>query len=223
MDNFSEKIYKLDSKGKERVLHVYTVGAELVQESGLVDGAKVEHRKTCTPKNVGKSNETTAQEQAVSQAKSKIEEKLTEGYFKTLQEANSIEVILPMLADDYKEKSKKINWLQVYVQPKLDGMRCLIIVKNGQVRLMSRAGKDIITMQHIIDEVSTKITPTSKFILDGELYSTELGNFQETMRAIKKVGPETTKIKFHMYDIVSDKPFIERHGMLLKIKEHWKF
>lgn len=210
MEEFSEKVYKLDSKGKERVLHVWTQNGDLNQESGLLEGSKTLHSKTCTPKNVGKSNETTAQEQAILQAKSKIEEKLTEGYFRTLQEANSTEVILPMLADDYKEKSKKINWLQTYVQPKLDGMRCLIIVKNGQVRLLSRAGKDIITMQHIIDAIKPMITPTSNYILDGELYAHGL-NFQENMRLLKKVRPgETEKICYNIYDIVSVKPFIER-------------
>ncbi len=219
MEEFSEKVYKLDSKGKERVLHVWTQNGDLNQESGLLEGSKTLHSKTCTPKNVGKSNETTAQEQAILQAKSKIEEKLTEGYFRTLQEANSTEVILPMLADDYKEKSKKINWLQVYLQPKLDGMRCLIIVKNGQVRLLSRAGKDIITMQHIIDAIKPMITATSNYILDGELYAHGL-NFQENMRLLKKVRPgETEKICYNIYDIVSVKPFIERFSFAKLVVE----
>lgn len=220
--NYTQKVYKLDTKGKERVLHIYTSGAELIQESGLIEGAKVEHRKTCTGKNIGKSNETTPEEQAVLQAESKIAEKLTEGYFYTLEEAKTTEVILPMLADDYKEKSKKINWLQAYVQPKLDGMRCLIIVKNGQVRLMSRAGKDIITMQHIIDAIKPMVSPTSNYILDGELYAHGL-NFQENMRLLKKVRPgETEKICHNIYDIVSVKPFIERFSFAKLVVEKCK-
>jgi DNA ligase-1 len=216
---FSVKLYKLDSKQKERVLHVYTQGATLVQESGLVDGAKVKHEKVCTGKNIGKSNATTPEEQAVLQAESKVAEKLTEGYFYTLEEAKSTEVILPMLADDYKEKGKKVDWLQAYVQPKLDGMRCLIIVKNGQVRLLSRAGKDIITMQHIIDAIKPMITATSNYILDGELYAHGL-NFQENMRLLKKVRPgETEKICYNIYDIVSVKPFIERFSFAKLVVE----
>jgi len=221
--SFSQKLFKLDSKLKERVLHIYTEGSTLIQESGLLDGAKTKHEKVCTPKNVGKSNQTTGEEQAVLQAESKIAEKLTEGYFRTLQEAKTIEVVLPMLADDYKEKGNKIKWLEpVYIQPKLDGMRCLIIVKNGQVRLMSRAGKDIITMQHIIDAIKPMISPTSNYILDGELYAHGL-NFQENMRLLKKVRPgETEKICYNIYDIVSVKPFIERFSFAKLVVEKCK-
>lgn len=211
--NYTQKVYKLDTKGKERVLHIYTSGAELIQESGLIDGAKVEHRKICTGKNIGKSNETTPEEQAIFQAKSKVVEKLSEGYFLTIEEAKSIKVVMPMLADDYKTKKLKVDWLNCYVQPKLDGMRCLVIVENGNVRLMSRAGKDIVTMQHIIDVIKPTLTPKSNYILDGELYAHGL-SFQDNMRLLKKVRPgETEKVCYHIYDIVSVKPFINRYNL----------
>lgn len=208
---FSQKLYKLDSKQKERVLHIWTLNGDLNQESGLLEGAKVLHTKTCKPKNVGKSNETTSQEQAVLQARSKMEEKLSEGYFLTIEEANSIKVVLPMLAADYKEHNNKIKWVdQVFSQPKFDGMRCHIVVESGNIRLMSRAGKEITTMQHIIDVIKPIVNPSSSFILDGELYLHGL-SFQDNMRLIKKIRPgETEKVCFHMYDIVSAKPYIDR-------------
>jgi len=53
------KVYKLDSKGKVRVLEVTTNEGNLIQTSGLLDGKKVEHTKLCKPKNIGKVNETT--------------------------------------------------------------------------------------------------------------------------------------------------------------------
>ena len=46
------KIYKLDSKGKVRVLEVTTNEGNLIQTSGLLDGKKVEHTKLCKPKNI---------------------------------------------------------------------------------------------------------------------------------------------------------------------------
>lgn len=210
---FSQKIYKLDSAQRERVLHIYTDGAKLIQESGLVDGAKIPHEKICKGKNIGKANETTPEQQSVLQARSKLAEKLSEGYFMTLEEAKSTEVVMPMLAEDYKKHSSKIKWVnQVFIQPKLDGMRCHIIVDKGKIRLMSRAGKEILTMQHIIDAIIPALSPTSKFILDGELYAHGL-TFQENMRLLKKVRPgETEKIGFHMYDVVSSTPFIARYN-----------
>ncbi len=204
-------LYKKDTKDKIRILNIFTEGPELVQESGLVEGKLVQHRKTCKGKNIGKSNETSPENQAISEMNSKVAEKLTEGYFYTLEEVESEEVILPMLAKDYKEEYKKIDWKDVYVQPKLDGMRCLAHIKDGQVKLVSRDGKDIQNMDHIKKSLSI----LDDMILDGELYSHGL-NFQENMRLIKKYRDgETESIKFHVYDTISDKPFWIRNNYCL--------
>jgi len=151
----TETLYKKDSKGKIRVWIVTSLDDELTEESGLKDGKHVKHVKTCKGKNIGKSNETTPQKQAELELQSKVTKQLTKGYFKTEEEAKTEEVILPMLAKDYKKESKKIDWDSdlVYAQPKLDGMRCLAIVKDGHVTLKSRDGKMIQNMGHITYEL----------------------------------------------------------------------
>lgn len=219
---FSQKLYKLDSKQKVRILHIYTEGSILIQESGLVDGAKVKHEKICTGKNIGKSNQTTPEEQAILQVKSKTEEKLSEGYFFTIEEAKSIKITMPMLALSYNDEKSKIKWANpVYISPKMDGMRCHIVVENGNIKLMSRAGKEIVTMKHIHDAIKPIISPASNFILDGELYYH--GSFQENMRLIKKVRPgETEKVCFVMYDIVSIKQYIDRFNFAKLIVDKCK-
>ena len=40
-------LYKLDSKGKLRVLEITSSNGNLIQESGLYDGKKVKHSKLC--------------------------------------------------------------------------------------------------------------------------------------------------------------------------------
>ena len=117
-------IYKLDSKGKVRILEVTTNEGNLIQISGLLDGKKVIHTKLCKPKNIGKINETTEVTQSEFEAEALIVKKLREGYFKTIEEAESVKVILPMLANDYFKKEKKVQF-PCYAQPKLDGMRGL--------------------------------------------------------------------------------------------------
>lgn len=198
--SYSKKIYKKDSKGKIRVLHVYAEGNKLVQVSGILDGALVKHESECKPKNVGKANETTAEEQAIAEAKSKIETKMTTGYFETVDEAKNSEVILPMLAKSYTEKA--INWEKgkVYIQPKLDGMRCLAFVSKGKVQLLSRKGKEITTMDHIVSDLN-KITDDKSYVLDGELYA-HGKTFQENMKLIKKKRAESITVRFIVYDIV---------------------
>lgn len=204
-------LYKKDSKGKIRIWNISTLDDKLVQESGILDGKLVIHSKICTPKNIGKSNETTGSEQALLELESEYKAKLTEGYFKTKEQAENEEVILPMLAKSYEDEKHKIDWTSdVFIQPKLDGMRCLAIIKNGLPILKSRDGKLIENMKHIIDE----LTGLEDQILDGELYAHGL-SFQENMKLIKKYRPnETEKIKYHVYDFVSDDVFPIRFNKL---------
>ena len=211
MTDYSRRVYKKDSKGKIRVLHVYTEGADMIQSSGLVDGAKVEHRTTCKGKNIGKSNETTPEEQARKEAEAKIETKLSTGYFDTIEETE-VEVILPMLAKSYDKEAKKIDWETAYVQPKLDGMRAL---GTANKQMISRKGKAIDTMSHIQLEVnSTGCADT----LDGELYAHGL-SFQDNMRLIKKYREgESENVKYHVYDMVlPNLSFSERYLILSKL------
>ena len=186
--NYSKKIYKKDSKGKIRVLHVFTEGSTLVQESGIVNGKLVQHSSECAGKNIGKSNETTPEEQALSEAMSKIETKMTEGYFNSVEDAEEKggeKVILPMLAKSYEKEIEKVDWKKaVFIQPKLDGMRCLAILKYGEVTLISRKGKIIDTVPHI-NNALVELSKTTNVVLDGELYA-HGKTFQENMRLLKK-------------------------------------
>lgn len=201
-------LYKKDSKGKLRVWKIFAKGAELVQKAGLLDGKLVENSKLCTGKNIGRSNETSPEEQARLELVSTWKSKKDEGYFETIDEVNETEVILPMLAKSYGDEKKKIDWTNdVFEQPKLDGMRCLAHIKGGNVTLVSRDGKIISTVEHISQDLSSVIEDV---ILDGELYAHGL-NFQENMRLIKKYRPgETEKVKFHVYDVVSKETFYDR-------------
>jgi len=205
-------LYKRDSKGKIRIINFWCEGNLFHTEAGVLDSDKlIQNITECKAKNIGKSNETSPQEQAILEMESKIREKLQEDYFETKEEAENNIVILPMLAKSYEDEKHKIDWNNCYIQPKLDGMRCLAVIKNGTVKLISRDGVDIQlqhnSMQHIINNLSSI---KEDVILDGELYG-HGQTFQENMKLIKKLRPETSKvIKYHVYDLISDKPFILR-------------
>jgi DNA ligase-1 len=210
---YSKKIYKKDSKGKIRVLHIYADKGVLIQLSGVLGSDKqVKHESYCESKNIGKSNQTTPTQQAVLEANAKIETKMSTGYFETIEEAENSIVILPMLAKDYKKEFKKVNF-PCFVQPKLDGMRALY----NKGKFISRKGKDIDTMGHIVDDI---MFSTSQW-LDGELYA-HGKSFQENMKLIKKYREgESEKVQFHVYDIISDEPFDVRYPTLRNIVEHY--
>jgi len=195
-------IYKLDSQKRMRYLTIKTDKGSLIQESGLIDTeSPLENIKICKGKNIGRSNETTPTMQAIKEAEAKIDIKLDQGYFETKQDALDNKVVLPMLAKDYFKERKKVDWTgDVFVQPKLDGMRCLAFIKDGKVKLMSRKGKRITTLEHLVLPLST----LPNMILDGELYA-HGRTFQENMKMIKKYRPgETEEIMFHVYDKVDE-------------------
>jgi DNA ligase 1 len=176
------KLYKKDSKGGIRGLEIYGEGDEIVQISGRIDGKQVENRSKCVAKNLGKSNETSPEQQALLEAESRITKKLDQGYFLTLDEVESEVVMLPMLAKDYKKESRKIDWGNCFVQPKLDGMRCLVFIKKGKVTFMSRSGKEITTLDHIKED----LRGLNDMVLDGEMYA-HGESFQTNMKKNQKI------------------------------------
>jgi len=207
-------IYKKDSSGNIRYLCITTEGNIVVQESGIFGtNSPVFNRSACEAKNVGKANATTPEEQAVSEAHSKINEKMRLGYFNSIEEAQQKggkDFLLPMLAKDFKKEIKKVTY-PCYVQPKLDGMRSLGTEDGG---FMSRTGKAIDTLDHIV------LSGFEDTILDGELYAHGI-SFQETMKLIKKYRRgETEQIKYHVYDMVMDAPFAQRYEKLCDIVMH---
>lgn len=198
-------IYKKDSKGKIRTLEVTTLDKLLMQESGLLGGKLVTHSKECKPKNVGKSNATTAEEQAVVQAEALIAKKLREGYFDNELDAKNSSIILPMLAKDYFKESHKLVNKALAVQPKLDGIRCMLFYdhKTGEVKTISRTNKPLDNVQHIIESVKNRMydmNVTQDYIFDGELY-VHGKTFQEVTKLVKnKPGEEL--VQYHIYDMI---------------------
>ena len=187
-------IYKKDSSGKIRFLEISAKEGTVIQTSGVVGTDNpVTNISQCEPKNVGKVNSTTAEEQAVLEANSKLLEKMRLGYFETMEEAEAkggSSFLLPMLAKDYKKEAKKVKF-PCYVQPKLDGMRSLH--DNG---FISRTGKAVDTLGHIV------IPDTQGLVLDGELYAHGI-SFQENMKLIKKYRKgQTEQVKYHVYDLL---------------------
>lgn len=205
-------IYKIDSEGRERMVRISTQGAEVIMESGLLAGNLVENRYACTGKNVGRANETTPEQQAELEAESRIAAKLKEEYFETIEEARSQsrQVLLPMLAKDYKKEFKKVKF-PCFAQPKLDGMRCLATSST----MTSRQNTPIDTMSHI--QTALRLAGIGE-VLDGELYAHGL-SFQENMKLIKKQRVESTMVTYHVYDLVSDEPFEKRYAKLARLVE----
>ena len=75
----------------------------------------------------------------------------------------------PMLA--YPVSDKPINYdNKISMQPKLDGVRCVIQYDNSQVKAYSRTGKEWKNIEHILFNLKPWFILNPNVILDGELY-----------------------------------------------------
>jgi ATP-dependent DNA ligase len=122
---------------------------------------------------------------------------------------------LPMLANVYNPKKLPSH---VFIQPKLDGIRCIAT----NYTMISRRGEPITSMPHIQQELDT-LPPGIRF--DGELYCHGI-TFQEHLSLIKrhKTHNNFYKINYHIFDIQSDTTsFTDRYRILRNILENKKF
>ena len=135
----------------------------------------------------------------------------------------------PMLA--YPVSDKPIDYTnKVSMQPKLDGVRCLIQyeqvtpLQTGPVAY-SRTGKQWKNIDHILESLAPFFEANPDVILDGELYNHALRNdFEKIISCVRKTKPtamdrsESRKlVQFHCYDIVDETlTFEERNYFIQK-------
>ena len=117
-------------------------------------------------------------------------------------------MIKPMLA--YKVGKKPVDWSEnVFIQPKLDGVRCVIQLDDkGDVYAYSRTGKPWLNIAHILEDLKPSFDLNPDMILDGELYNHDLrDNFEKIISLVRKQKPTESDrldskelVQFHCYD-----------------------
>ena len=158
-------------------------------------------------KNLGRANETSAWEQAQREAESLYLRLKDKGYSENVSEERVNPE--PMLAIKWDEKRIKFPCM---VQPKLDGVRCIIFKDEDGIHLRSRRGKDL-EIPHIKKFVSEH---EDLLPLDGELYNHGDLSFQGIISAVKRLSSKTDKINLVVYDKpVENVPNYDRQFKLL--------
>ena len=175
---------------------------------------------TCFAKNIGSSNERSAEQVAIDTASSKYKAKLDEGYVETIEEIEAQDrVPRAMLAKPKIDKElARVTAAAVkgrcIVQPKLDGFRCLA----DRYGLWTRHLRKIETCDHIEKALRPLFAAYPDLVLDGELYNhnlrSDFGKIQSLLTK-KQVGLfdalETENvIEYHVYDFVQDSSFVKR-------------
>lgn len=217
-------------------------------EFGQLDGKKqTASREYTEGKNIGKKNETTPLQQCINETRKKWTDKQEKESYSIKNNEDNKEneyheyhensneddkddkeydkKYFPMLAHTYEPNTNKKKKTDIvfpcYVQPKLDGLRCIMYYYGSKVKCQSRTGTYFETMDHISEELKDYLKK-SKNILDGELYTNEMP-FEELAGLIKKKKitdadkQKLLNVKYHIYDIIDeDKKYKQRYDDIIK-------
>lgn len=178
-------LYGKDKNGGIKIWETWVENGSVFVSHGKI-GGKIQIKETkCSGKNIGRANETTPQQQAELESASKAKKQFDKGYRENIEQLKELP-LSPVLAYPF-DKKEHVMSDEVYVSRKLDGVRCLVFVDNGNVKLMSRGGKDY-TIPHISEEFS-RLLPEGKHWFDGEVYCHGY-KLQSIVSAVKRVDAE---------------------------------
>lgn len=187
-------LYKIDSQGVTRVWRAWTVlnddgTATEHNESGIQGGKLSGIPITVTEgKNIGKKNETTPLQQANKKVQSKYDKKLREGYVADLAEFTQQGV---MKAHDWRVSKHRMTLIALH-QPKLDGIRCKVIKKDGEITLMSKSNKEFKEFLYDLPWANHILHTIDEGEVDGEMYihGLELNEIASLVMAYKLTTAE---------------------------------
>jgi DNA ligase-1 len=218
-------LYKLTATGAVQTWRAEVSGAQYRTHYGQLDGQLQTTAWTAVEgKNIGRSNETSPEVQAVKEVDALYTLQKKKGYRDTPDAAKSSDRFQCMLAEKYEDRLKQLYGAGgaarkvLYIQPKLDGIRC-IATKDG---LFSRQGNPIVAVPHVHAALAPLFEERPEAILDGELYSHTLKHdFNQIVSLVKKQKPTAEDllkaeemVEYWVYDTVVDIRFSDRHMLL---------
>ena len=226
----------IDTKGKTKTWEIHVINQGDYSEIKIRYGyeKKIETTTRISEgKNLGKKNETSHFQQAISEAQSKWNKKRDhEGYSEVaaqgketnaatevaVQKEIETENPLPMLAHDYKKQKTKVKY-PCFLQMKLDGMRMVYNTTTGKITTRQGNDYDIIKESGKLYEELKKLP--KGLILDGELYTDKLnfenlGIVRKTKNLSEKDRVNLCKIEYHIYDLIDTKLTFEQRNKIIK-------
>jgi DNA ligase 1 len=210
-------LFKRTSTGAIEEWRIWTEDNKIYTEYGQVGGKIQQTSDTIhSGKNIGRSNETNAIEQAQAEAKSYWTKKKKKSYVEDFDRAQQGEDDITggsevMLAHVYSKHGHKITY-PAYLSPKLDGVRMVAVVENGECSLWTRTRKPITSLPHIIEAIEN-LFPHQSIILDGETYNHDLKHdFEGIVSIVRQEDPDEYQelIQYHIFDMINNSPYSER-------------
>jgi len=204
-----------------------SISAEMWVETGI-EGMKITRNSPTyfdEPIYKGRSNERNVFQRALIESRSSWLKKKDLGLSEVRDGEKTVsEMYFPMLAKTFKDAEKYLKY-PLYIQPKLDGVRCIIYLKNkddiNSVVAYTRTKKifpSIDYIKELLYPYLKKFYTNTSLYLDGELY--KHGKPLQEISGDSRNEKEKKDNEYHIYDCFypdkMDMPFEERHLLLDK-------
>ncbi len=207
----------LYSKDNNEAIRVWSIRHDedtIYMTSGKLGGEEIESTELVKFGLAGR----TRQQQIEMRIHSRIRKKIDSGYVYNLHDAqenirtNALGYQKAAKCSRWDEEEKNVPYDETYIQPKLNGHHCSIINDGGKLIAYSNGGKLITTIDHILTGMKLEIGQA----IEGELYVHGV-KLQTISSWVRKLQPNTLRLQFYCYDLVSDKCYSERYKILNKI------
>ena len=211
-------LFKKAKTGAIVYCRITTDGSKITVETGQVGTENpVFHETICEIKNVGKANESTAEEQADTEALAKHVKKIKSGY--VTDESGETSVRLPMKVKVYQNQLKNVDF-PCYESPKLNGVNFTVRLDGINLTASSRGGEPYTVPAHQIDDIIEIMTTYALEELNGEQYIHGM-HLQDIQAAVTKPNADTPNLVFSIFDIPSmgQKPYSDRIVILNNIAD----
>lgn len=203
------KLFTKNSNGSINEWWCEVDGESYTVSYGQVDGKTVTTLPTkCFPKNTGKKNETTAEQQAVVEVLALYKKQRKQNYFDSIEDIDKA-YLSPQLAKLFRDYGDKINWEEgSVVDEKLNGF-CGIITAKGA---FSRKNEQFHNVEHILEELKPFFEKNPNAYLHGEFFNPKyvnelnvIANLISVNRKPKDITDEMRAkskevVEYHIYD-----------------------
>ena len=117
------------------------------------------------------------------------------------------------LAFDIKKSpsyQKKVDTTNYLIMRKLDGVRCITIIKNSEIKCYSRVGNEFTSLQNIKNALKPYIYKLDNMVLDGEMCVIDNDgneNFKQAVSETKRLNTVMERPHYKIFDILTYEEF----------------
>ena len=208
------RLFKSTKTGAIQICDISVSGAVVSTTFGQLDGKLQTSTDTCSPKNTGRSNSTTAEQQAILEAQSKFAKKVKSGYSQELTSTPTVQ--LPQKVKTYQDNKHLVSY-PCYATPKYNGLNGTYwLLPDKTLKLTSRGGDELPPIPHLEPTILKMMEHFKTTCINGELYISgeSLQNITSAVKKPKELSKSLVFIPFEL-PLVSA-PYKDKVALLIK-------